>query len=315
MWGTKLQWLLPQKGFTLIELVVVVAIVGILSSVAGVSYSSYKKRARNFSAKKTLTSSIIVAQTFKANAGFYLPNLKEMHVSLKGLHDYSYVIGCLDESGDVHWGTDPSKACGKFTVGSNYVHDTDTNTWTAPSDSKCWMGYILYHYHHHEHPSDLPMPPFGTEFPCTSDDDLKFSDDYKIQGHNRGVILFPDKDDSNHDTVAKKFFVIRDSREMCQRGMTVKETVYTDKSCGVSQGFAVHNDKVENVIDVVVDDPGNDTKDYLSSPTRLVINALACTRRDENCGESAGGLENQEFNIITMDSLGMIKEWNGTTNL
>ncbi len=56
-----------NKGFTLIELMIVVAIIGILASIAYPSYQEYVLRARRGDAKATLLSVQLAQEKYRAN--------------------------------------------------------------------------------------------------------------------------------------------------------------------------------------------------------------------------------------------------------
>ncbi|MEQ1795651.1 MAG: prepilin-type N-terminal cleavage/methylation domain-containing protein [Nitrospira sp.] len=62
---------LTQKGFTLIELMVVVAIVGILAAVAAMSYQHFTKKAQSVEAEVALAEIQRLQQLHQAQHGFY----------------------------------------------------------------------------------------------------------------------------------------------------------------------------------------------------------------------------------------------------
>ena len=77
-----------QKGFSLVELMVVVAIIGILASIAIPSYQKFQRRARQ-AEPKTMLSSIYTAQiAFIAEYGLGSPNLLQIGITPSGQVQY-----------------------------------------------------------------------------------------------------------------------------------------------------------------------------------------------------------------------------------
>src|SRR5687767_8132048 len=67
-----------QTGFTLIELMVVVAIIGILAAIAVPQFRSYQARARQGEAKLALGAILKIEKIFHFENGSYGSCLKEM---------------------------------------------------------------------------------------------------------------------------------------------------------------------------------------------------------------------------------------------
>ena len=105
---------LSKNGFTLIELMVVVAIIGILSSIAIPSYKKYVFKSRQSEAKMKLAS---------AKAGF-----------ISFMAEYNVLVTCLEEMG-IDWGNG-----GYYGVGI-YGDDTGVANSTARSlGAQCTQG-------------------------------------------------------------------------------------------------------------------------------------------------------------------------------
>jgi type IV pilus assembly protein PilE len=133
-----------QKGFTLIELMIVVAIVGILASVAIPSYQDYVKRSRAADATSTLADMRIrMEQCFQDNRSYALcaaqcaaPNgadtvhftfscsvaptatnytLKAQGLAAGGMNTYSYTITADNTKGSAFnatcWALKPGGGC------------------------------------------------------------------------------------------------------------------------------------------------------------------------------------------------------------
>ena len=86
---------LNQRGFTLVELMVVVAIIGILAAIAIPNYQRYQARTRQSEAKVALSSVYTSQMDFAAEYATYGSCLKAMGTSFNSLKRY-YSVGFDD---------------------------------------------------------------------------------------------------------------------------------------------------------------------------------------------------------------------------
>ena len=68
---TKIRNKLNQKGFTLIELMIVIAIIGILAAIAIPQFASYRRKAYNSAALSDLKNTKTNLESFYADWQYY----------------------------------------------------------------------------------------------------------------------------------------------------------------------------------------------------------------------------------------------------
>ena len=140
--------------------------------------------------KKTLSSIISLAETFQSNTGFFLPNLREMYIPIKGKYSYNYKVICHKNGavGDVLWQTNSieSDTCGQFDLkktpdpndpAKETLNDGDS---CSSSATKCWMGAVLCQNYNPD-----------SSISCGS------AGDYTLRFQNRGVLQLKPADDEN----------------------------------------------------------------------------------------------------------------------
>ena len=126
--------LLQKKGFTLIELMIVVAIIGILAAVAIPAFIKYLRRSRESEAKENL------GKIFKDVKDYYQSNhVDSRHIEFSNLFPNGAIGGCMQA-------TYPAL---NIRDGNNYIPATDA--W----DDSCWRQIrfaieeqIYYDYHY-----------------------------------------------------------------------------------------------------------------------------------------------------------------------
>jgi type IV pilus assembly protein PilA len=116
---------LSQEGFTLVELMVVVAIVGILVAVAIPQYQKYQARSRQTEAKIALGGVFTAEQSFSVENASYTGCLMQIGVASTGNQLY-YSVGLAAAPTGANCGPLGTAACDV----TNWT-STATGTWTA----------------------------------------------------------------------------------------------------------------------------------------------------------------------------------------
>ena len=126
-----------KQGFTLIELMIVVAIIGILASIAYASYTEYVLRAKRSDAKAGLLGIQLAQEKYRANNTTYAANL--------GLLGYTAVDGNYLSPENNYKLTilaSPAVSGSFYAVTATPVHtDSDCGTFAANQDGKYFTGY------------------------------------------------------------------------------------------------------------------------------------------------------------------------------
>jgi type IV pilus assembly protein PilE len=131
------------RGFTLIELMIVVAIVAILSAIAVPSYNDYIMRSRRAEARSGLQNAALWMERAMTATGNY-PLQAVFPASLKAVPGGMYSIDLTPTSTAVAFtltaapqGAQALDKCGSFTLTNTTVRNVTGNTapWDGP---QCW---------------------------------------------------------------------------------------------------------------------------------------------------------------------------------
>jgi type IV pilus assembly protein PilA len=102
-----------EKGFTLIELMIVIAIIGILAAIAIPQFSAYRKRSYNASANADLRNAATAQEAYYVDAKTYAANVdmltgatyglyttEDVQVRVMGADTGGYTMTAFHSSGD-----------------------------------------------------------------------------------------------------------------------------------------------------------------------------------------------------------------------
>ena len=124
-----------QQGFTLLELMIVTAIIGILAGIAYPSYQSQIQTSRRSDAKKTLLTVQLAEEKWRANNTSYTTDLTDLDISATSPDGYYDISVTAADASTYTISADPKGL---------QVHDTDCDPITINQDgiktpaSGCW---------------------------------------------------------------------------------------------------------------------------------------------------------------------------------
>lgn len=109
-----------QKGFSLVELMIVVAIIGILAAIGIPQYAKFQARARQSEAKGALSSLYTAEQSFQGEWATYTPDLMDIGFGVSG-SQLRYTTGFANAT-----------FTGTFPAATTGTPQIDANQFTTP---------------------------------------------------------------------------------------------------------------------------------------------------------------------------------------
>jgi prepilin-type N-terminal cleavage/methylation domain-containing protein len=113
-----------RKGFTLIELMIVIAIIGVLAAIAIPQFSSYRKRSFNSAAEADLRNAVTAQEAYYVDHSTYAQIFANIIGATYGLYT----------SSDVTVGIADADSAG-YTMTSHHISGDRTYTFTGPGGS------------------------------------------------------------------------------------------------------------------------------------------------------------------------------------
>lgn len=137
-----------QKGFTLIEVMIVVVVVAVLAALAIPAYQSYVERARRADAKSSILAVQLAQEKWRSNNTTYTSSLLDLGYgaadnvsSIDGFYTIDVAAGATATNYTVNaqpTGPQANDDCGTFTLSVTALNGEVYST-SGGDDADCWQ--------------------------------------------------------------------------------------------------------------------------------------------------------------------------------
>ena len=131
-----------KKGFTIVELVIVIAVIGILSAILIPTFSGLVQRAQNTALQENLRNAYVEYTSKEAGAGEYLGQDEVYFVVDDVVYEYNSATGEYVPSSETISGTATLELINEAIADDETTEDV--NEAVSAEDNSTYNGYIAY---------------------------------------------------------------------------------------------------------------------------------------------------------------------------
>lgn len=131
-----------KKGFTIVELVIVIAVIGILSAILIPTFSGLVQRAQNTALQENLRNAYVEYTSREAGAGEYLGQDEVYFVVDGAVYEYNSTSGEYVPSSETISGTATLEFINEAIADDETTEDVDETV--SAEDNSTYNGYVAY---------------------------------------------------------------------------------------------------------------------------------------------------------------------------